>query len=46
MLRPGAGALAAIWTIASLAVVRGVLVVSFSLGLRVRASREGRVRVE
>jgi len=41
LARPGAGALAAIWIIATFAVVRGLLLIVFSLRLRARAHRAG-----
>lgn len=40
LVRPGAGALAAIWIIGTFAVVRGILLVGFSLRLRVQFRRQ------
>jgi uncharacterized membrane protein HdeD (DUF308 family) len=40
VVRPGAGALAAIWIIGAFAVVRGILLVGFSLRLRAQFRRQ------
>lgn len=41
LARPGAGALAAIWIIATFAVARGIILVVFSLRLRAQVHRSG-----